>query len=396
MNLSYPTGALTKLARAFMPQGSNADTLKAQAYMAQAAAGRDRDLAAADKLKAETVFQNARNQAATLDGQENAVGAMFGFNPEDMAAWRASRISQPVVQKSGVETFPLEGPTTFRPTGNLVNQMPLGSGVNEQIAGLEQAIVNTPQVEMPRRSAPARDFSMQNNLLGQMLMQMGLTGTTNAEQLQGAARKALETNAIHGVNYGDGGGAPGDIALMQRMIQMGASPDKAMPASQAAIALADVLQGRELSPQAMALMKAGAVFNSQGINNYTGQGGDAFNIDQANAMQRERIQSNDRRYSTNVGAATTRRGQDMTDSRGRWEHTTPGANKGSDKAAADESEAINGIDLSLPIVPQVAKSDPDYQQFYRIYSNAKKAGDLRTMRALVHKAVKNGIIQQGE
>lgn len=381
MNSKYPAGMLTNLARAFIPKDNTAENLKTQAYVMSAAANRDRDAAAAGKYKAEAEGQTIRNKAMNPEAMADAVGAMYGFKPEDMAAWKAERMGTSAVQSQGAQTIPMDGPTSFTPTGNVTDIQALGRPGYDQARGLEEAIVSTPAAVQPQPAAPARDFKMQNAMLGNLIAQLGLTGNTNADQLQNAVGQFMKNQSIHA----PAGGAPGDVALMQRLVQMGAAPDKALPAAQESMALGDVMRGKVLPEQAMALMKASPTYNTQGIGSYTGKGGAAFNTDQSNT-----VRMND------ADNATSRRNTDVSQATERWKHTTPGANKGADKAVADESAAINEIDLTMPIVPQVAKSDPDYQQFYRIYTNARKAGDQRTLRALVHKALKHGLIRQGE
>lgn len=107
------------------------------------------------------------------------------------------------------------------------------------------------------------------------------------------------------------------------------------------------------------------------------------------------VDASSSRYNTNVHAATSRRNTDVSQATERWKHTTPGANKPKDKEISSaELDEINSVDLGAPIVPQVPIHTPDYRQFASIHKRAAAAGDLRTLRVLLHRAEKNGLIRR--
>lgn len=108
------------------------------------------------------------------------------------------------------------------------------------------------------------------------------------------------------------------------------------------------------------------------------------------------VTSGDRRYNTNVDASTSRANNADTIKGAMDRHTTPGADKPKDrKLSSAEMDEINEIDLTgARFEPQVAKNDPDYAQFYRLYGQAHKAGDIRKLKILVHRATKNGLVKR--
>lgn len=133
--------------------------------------------------------------------------------------------------------------------------------------------------------------------------------------------------------------------------------------------------------------------------------------------ENDKMQSNDRRYNTDVDASSSRYNTNVDASTARHRtnvsastsrannadsirgamarHTTPGANKPKEKglSSADLDE-INSVDLGAPIVPQVPLDTPDYRQFASIHKRAAAAGDFKTLRVLLHRAEKNGLIRR--
>lgn len=119
-------------------------------------------------------------------------------------------------------------------------------------------------------------------------------------------------------------------------------------------------------------------------------------VDASSSRYNTNVDASSARYRTNVGASTSRANNADTIRGAMERHNTPGANKPKDKEISSaERDEINEIDLTgAKFEPQVAKSDPDYAQFYRLYGQAHKAGDIRKLKILVHRATKNGLVKR--
>lgn len=352
MNFNYPTGALTKMAQAMFggpDKKSMLDEYKTKAYVMAAAANSERNRAAADEYRQKAAERAMRNQSRTPEALQNTVAAGMGLSPaSDMANLLSQAFTtgqNPMTPGQPAVELPTMGaqPLVTEDYG----QMNLGAALQPGIETLAPAVA---PAEIPLDRAMQAEYARRMGDFGAM---NAATGDTNYQQLQAGMGQRMENDA-----------------------------------------LGQVMAGGNIPAAAMAMLKASPLFDNSG-NRYTGEDSEFTRNLESGRMGRERIKSDDRRYNTDTDAATSRRNADVSQDTERWKHTTQGANKGA-KAQADETAAINGIDVSLPIVPQVSKSDPDYQQFYRIYTNAKNSGDLRTLRALLHKAKKHGLIRQGE
>lgn len=344
MRSSYPTGMLTKLAQAFHQPDQTANNMKTQAYVMSAAANRDRDLAAAEEYKAKTAEREARNQARTPEAFLSAALSGMAIPPNSAAGQDLG-----TAYTTGRNPVTPGQPAVELPT---INDSQIGNFDLASVMANPQMTLETIAPAVAPQERPV-DQEQLGELARRMSDFMGMnaaTGDTNYQQLQAGAGQRMEN------------------AILQKAVS-----------------------GQPLTPQDMAILKASAVYNSQGINSYTGEGGEAFGVDQGNQMKREHIRSGDRRYGDNTRAASSRYSTDVGAATSRANAALKG-----DKDAPDESEAINSVDLTVPYFRQVPKEDADYQQFLRIYNNAKQKGDQRTLRALIHKALKNGIIQQGE
>lgn len=132
----------------------------------------------------------------------------------------------------------------------------------------------------------------------------------------------------------------------------------------------------------------------------------ALGKDALGERENDKMQSKDRRYNTdvdastsryrtNVGASTSRANNADTIRGAMQRHTTPGANRPKAKEMSSaELDEINSVELDAPIVPQVPLDSPDYRQFASIHKRAAAAGDLKTLRILLHRAEKNGLIRR--
>ena len=289
MNITYPVNSLTNLARAFMPQDNTANNLKTQAAVMSAAASRDRDLAAAEHEKQKAAELAARNQARTPEALQSAALAGMGMSPQAQPAMdlaEAFRTGRNPMTPAVPGQPALELPTMdMSQLGNL----DLGAVIGGQKINLDTV---APEIQ----GRPAVERPVDQGHLGELARRMGdfmgmnaATGDTNYQQLQAGVGQRMENE------------------ILQKAVS-----------------------GQQLTPQEMALLKASAVYNGQGINSYDGTGGEAFNTDQTNAIGMNDADNQTSRSNNAASNATSRRNNSDDNAAAMTRHTTPGASSSND------------------------------------------------------------------
>lgn len=170
------------------------------------------------------------------------------------------------------------------------------------------------------------------------------------------------------------------------------------------VAIQNVNEKPGIDPLVAALAALGkGEFNSGGISEVTGRGGQAFTDEQGNKVRMNNDDNSTSRANNASSNATSRSNNNADNAAAMQRHTTKGAGSKGDtvgkptaKAAAEEATAINSVDLTIPFKPQVPLTNPRYSKFANVYNAARRAGDNQAMRKLMYYAQQEGLIQTSE
>lgn len=151
-----------------------------------------------------------------------------------------------------------------------------GARANMAREGMSQSDLNNPEYD--KSVFPGLMEEPTTNSIVAVLRNALAGGDKNFDL--GKAFAGIMKNQV-GADLMGGRATPGQAAISGAALHagQGGDPNKVIEAE----ALAKALTGG-ITPQALSMMKASPLFNSQGIGNYTGEGGQAFGVDQRNRV----------------------------------------------------------------------------------------------------------------